>query len=156
MLKISLKDVQTSVESASAGDGRRFSCVLQFSLRLFVLTALVASVLALDNSTAHDVQKTSQELKNPYSGQPKAIKAGRKLFVEKCARCHGHDAEGSSSVPALVGETTLSVPDNVIFSYITRGDVGNGMPSWASLPERQRWQVVTYLKSLSNSANAHR
>ena len=34
-----------------------------------------------------------------------------------------------------------------IFWYITKGDINNGMPSWATLP-RQRWQIVSYVKSL--------
>ena len=39
-----------------------------------------------------------------------------------------------------------------IFWYITQGDAANGMPSWASLPKQQRWQVITYLKSMSGTA----
>jgi mono/diheme cytochrome c family protein len=145
MLKVSLRNVQTSVKR-----GRSVSAV-RFFLGLFVLAAFAVSVLASENSG-----KTKPELKNPYTGQPKAAKAGRKLFVGKCARCHGRNAEGSASVPALAGETTQSVPEGVIFSYITRGDAGNGMPSWARLPESQRWQIVTYLKSLSSPTSANK
>jgi mono/diheme cytochrome c family protein len=25
----------------------------------------------------------------------------------------------------------------------------NGMPSWSRLPEQQRWQIVSYVKSLN-------
>jgi|SRR5580704_16399037 mono/diheme cytochrome c family protein len=156
MLKVSLKNVQTKVGPEAARVARRSACVLQFSFGLFGLAAFAVSVLASENSGRPDVQKTHQEVRNPYSGQRKAAKAGRKLFVEKCARCHGHKAEGTANVPALAGETTQSVPEAVIFSYITRGDPGNGMPSWVGLPEGQRWQIVTYLKTLSSPPNAHR
>jgi mono/diheme cytochrome c family protein len=149
MLKFSLKNVQMNAESKLSIGARRSRCVLPFWLGLFGLTAV--SLLASENPRRPDVLKTNQGLKNPYSAQRQAAKEGRKLFVEKCARCHGHNAEGTASVPALAGETTQSVPEGLIFSYITRGDVGNGMPSWASLPEPQRWQIVTYLKSLSHS-----
>ena len=127
---------------------------LPFSFLLF--TFITASVLALQNSVHPSVQKAYQELKNPYSGQDQAARAGRKLFVKKCARCHGRKAEGSASVPALAGNTTRSVPEGTLFAYVTRGDPGNGMPSWASLPEDQRWQIVTYLKSLPNAPTVHR
>jgi glucose/arabinose dehydrogenase len=40
-----------------------------------------------------------------------------------------------------------------VFWYVTRGDINNGMPSWAKLSEEQRWQVVAYVKSLG-TANA--
>jgi glucose/arabinose dehydrogenase len=35
-----------------------------------------------------------------------------------------------------------------LFWFISRGAPANGMPSWASLPQTQRWQIVTYLKTL--------
>jgi glucose/arabinose dehydrogenase len=47
--------------------------------------------------------------------------------------------------------TPQTASDGELFWYITRGDVANGMPSWKSLPEEQRWQVVTYIKSLGNA-----
>jgi mono/diheme cytochrome c family protein len=120
-------------------------------------THLVASfalfVLAVGSTSfvlgAQKPERSAQEvLKNPYSGQRKAAKAGRKLYERNCARCHGKKGEGTPNVPALAGGATQSIPDGLIYSYITRGDVGNGMPSWASLPTEQRWQVITYLKSL--------
>jgi glucose/arabinose dehydrogenase len=43
--------------------------------------------------------------------------------------------------------------DGEVFWYVTRGDINNGMPSWAKLSEEQRWQVVAYIKSLG-TANA--
>jgi glucose/arabinose dehydrogenase len=45
-------------------------------------------------------------------------------------------------------------PDGEVFWFITTGSVNNGMPSWASLPEAARWQIVAYLKSLKNSPSA--
>lgn len=41
--------------------------------------------------------------------------------------------------------------DGEIFWYITKGDVNNGMPSWASLPEEERWQIINYLRVLGAS-----
>jgi hypothetical protein len=31
---------------------------------------------------------------------------------------------------------------------LTNGSMKNGMPSWSRLPEPQRWQIITFLKSL--------
>lgn len=123
--------------------------VLAVSLGVLVITAMAVSMPPSQSST-----RSPQASKNPYSGQASAAKAGRRLFVEKCAQCHGQKAEGTPTVPALAGETTQSVPEGVLFAYITRGDKGNGMPSWASLPKRQRWQIVTNLKSLSSPPNS--
>jgi glucose/arabinose dehydrogenase len=38
-----------------------------------------------------------------------------------------------------------------VFWFITRGDIDNGMPAWASLPVKQRWQIVTYVESMARS-----
>ena len=48
------------------------------------------------------------------------------------------------------------MPDGEVFWFITTGSVKNGMPAWASLPEEQRWQIVTFLKSLKNSKTAEK
>jgi hypothetical protein len=36
-----------------------------------------------------------------------------------------------------------------IFWILTNGVVRRGMPVWSRLPEQQRWQIVSYLKSLN-------
>jgi mono/diheme cytochrome c family protein len=46
---------------------------------------------------------------------------------------------------------TGSLPtDQDIFDTITRGMPGTVMPSWANLSEKQRWQLVQYIKTFSD------
>ena len=42
-----------------------------------------------------------------------------------------------------------------IFWLLKNGFLRRGMPSWSSLPEPTRWQVVTYVKSLGLSSQDH-
>jgi len=91
--------------------------------------------------------------KNPLAGQHAAVVAGAKLYAANCSACHGATGQGSGNIPSLSHGPTQSVPDGEVFWFITTGSVGNGMPAWGSLPEEQRWQIVTYLKSLKNTAN---
>ncbi len=51
-------------------------------------------------------------------------------------------------MPALVDGKIESVTPGELFWFITTGEPKNGMPSWARLPERQRWQIVSYVKAL--------
>ncbi len=44
-----------------------------------------------------------------------------------------------------------SATDGELFWYITQGDVNNGMPGWSSLSAQQRWQIVSFLRSLGES-----
>jgi glucose/arabinose dehydrogenase/mono/diheme cytochrome c family protein len=100
--------------------------------------------------TFHQVPLSAASLENPYRGQAAAARAGGELYAVHCAACHGTSAEGTGNVPALAHGALQRVPDGEVFWFITRGSRSDAMPSWASLPEEQRWQLVTYLKTLVN------
>src|SRR5579872_2596410 len=118
-----------------------------------LLICTAASLFGQD-AHFHNAPTSSSEAKNPYAGQHQAIAAGAKLYSMNCGSCHGNNGIGSGNVPALRRGPTQSAPDGEVFWFITTGSINNGMPSWASLPELQRWQIVTYLKSLKNSPAA--
>ncbi|MGB6812944.1 MAG: PQQ-dependent sugar dehydrogenase [Candidatus Sulfotelmatobacter sp.] len=97
----------------------------------------------------HNAPASARATKNPYEGQPAAALAGKQVYAHNCLSCHGRTLQGTGNVPSLVDGKLDSVMPGEIFWFITRGDKDNGMPSWASLPARQRWQVVTYVKSMA-------
>jgi glucose/arabinose dehydrogenase/mono/diheme cytochrome c family protein len=99
----------------------------------------------------HNAPATSTQEKNPYTGQHAAIVEGAKLYTRNCGACHGIGGRGTGNIPALSHGAVQSVPDGEVFWFVTTGSVGNGMPSWAQLPEQERWQIVTYVKSLKSS-----
>src|ERR1700680_2085671 len=109
--------------------------------------------LQAQNTSFHSAPEAAQQVKNPYAGQAQAAIAGKGIYARKCARCHGPAGEGSGNIPPLASGAAQTTADGAIFWYITRGDANNGMPSWAGLPKQQRWQVVTYLKSLSGPSS---
>jgi glucose/arabinose dehydrogenase/cytochrome c5 len=127
---------------------------LGISLTALALSATAAFTPALQAQTTsfHKAPASTEQDKNPYSGQAAAATAGRAVYEQKCLSCHGVNAQGAGNVPSLRAGATQTAPEGSIFWYITRGDLNNGMPSAGSLPEEQRWQVVTYLKSLPNAA----
>src|SRR5438309_167083 len=116
---------------------------------LLVLLAIGISAFAAHAQNFHNAPASVKQLKNPYEGQPPA--APKRLFHLKCARCHGENGEGSGNIPSLTSEKIKSVTPGELFWYITKGDINDGMPSWATLPKRQRWQIVNYVKSLAAS-----
>jgi mono/diheme cytochrome c family protein len=85
---------------------------------------------------------------NPMVNDPEASLAGRKLFERHCAECHGETAEGGRRAPSLRATEVQQAPPGAIFWVLTNGIVWRGMPVWSKLPEPQRWQLVTYIKSL--------
>jgi mono/diheme cytochrome c family protein len=86
---------------------------------------------------------------NPYADDPVAIRAGHKLFLRHCAECHGDDARGRGKAPPLVSHRVQGAPAGDLYWFLTNGDLGAGMPSWSRLPDARRWQLVSFLKTLS-------
>ena len=119
----------------------------------FVTLMLVVaySFLSTAESTFHGAPASAAQTQNPYAGQAAAIEAGAKLYSANCGACHGRKGRGTGNVPPLARGPAQSARDGEIFWYITKGDVNNGMPAWARLPEQQRWQIVTYVKNLNSS-----
>jgi glucose/arabinose dehydrogenase len=121
-------------------------------VRSYALTAaailLPVAVLATEVDTKfHDAPASAKAMKNPYAGQDSAALAGKPLYARNCLSCHGKLGKGTGNVPSLVGGKLDSVAPGEVFWFITKGDKDNGMPSWATLPAKQRWQIVTYVTS---------
>ncbi len=87
--------------------------------------------------------------RNPLESDPDAVAAGANLFDQHCAECHGEMAEGGRKGPSLRAEPVQQATPGTLFWILTNGVVRRGMPVWSKLPEPQRWQIVTYLKSLA-------
>jgi mono/diheme cytochrome c family protein len=95
-----------------------------------------------------DVPEKARVRHNPLEGRLGAVGAGRKLFNEHCAECHGYAAEGTRKGPSLRADQVRQASPGTLFWILTNGVVRRGMPVWSKLPEPQRWQIVAYLKSL--------
>jgi mono/diheme cytochrome c family protein len=86
---------------------------------------------------------------NPLWNDPDAITAGKKLFAQHCAECHGVNAEGvRRKAPNLRKDEVQAATAGSIFWILSNGIVRHGMPDWSKLPEAQRWQITTYIKSM--------
>jgi glucose/arabinose dehydrogenase len=125
-----------------------------FLLSAFVLCLLVTVVALAQNAAFHNAPASAAQVKNPSSGQPAAIDAGKALYGQKCASCHGADGSGSGNIPALKSGPTQAAKDGEIFWFISKGDVDNGMPAWSGLPKDQRWQIVNYVKAMNTAGPA--
>lgn len=88
---------------------------------------------------------------NPLESDSEAVAAGAKLFEQRCAACHGTNAEGGKKGPSLRTEEVQQATPGSLFWLMTNGVVRKGMPVWSRLPEPQRWQLVSYIKSLGIS-----
>ena len=131
---------------------------LAFTRLLFLCSASITPLvlltgLAAQTESFHHAPATAAARENPYQGDQN-LKAGHKLFGDNCAVCHGDKGQGTGNIAGLAHGSTQTAKPGEIFWYITKGDKDNGMPSWASLAERQRWQIITFLRALPTAAGA--
>jgi mono/diheme cytochrome c family protein len=117
---------------------------------LFLSAALsITSALGAASSHWQHVPERDRDRANPFAGRPAAIAAGARIYSEHCAECHKADALGDGrKKPSLRSQSVRSATDGELEWFLRQGDLGHGMPTWSSLPEAQRWQLVAYLRSL--------
>jgi mono/diheme cytochrome c family protein len=93
--------------------------------------------------------KKAADRRNPLQADPEAVAAGGKLFALHCAECHGEMAQGEKKAPSLLAPEVQQATPGTLFWLLTNGVVRHGMPVWSKLPEPQRWQLVSFIKSLA-------
>ena len=113
------------------------------------LPALSISIAAGDGRWQAKVPADARQRPNPMATEASAIVAGEKLFQRNCASCHGKQAEGHLKHPDLHSARVRNATPGELEWLLKNGSLKNGMPSWSRLPEPQRWQLVTFLKSLN-------
>jgi mono/diheme cytochrome c family protein len=119
-----------------------------------LLTTSALCFAKATNQWLKSVPRADRNRVNPYAGKPQAVAAGAILFQSNCAQCHGSDGAGKYSRPSLRSEEVRNATDGDIAWLLKNGDVYRGMPRWSGLPEQQRWQIITYIRSLEPSTFA--
>jgi mono/diheme cytochrome c family protein len=105
-----------------------------------------------DGAWLRKVPEKDRARPNPLAADPDAAAAGGKVYAKDCAPCHGGNAEGKMRGkhyrPNLHSKRIRQATPGELFWILTNGSLRNGMPSWSRFPELERWQLVSYLKSL--------
>jgi mono/diheme cytochrome c family protein len=91
--------------------------------------------------------------KNPVAGNADALAGGKKLFMRHCAECHNEDGTGLQDAANLTLPEVQKQSDGSIFWKITNGNVKAGMPPFARLTDTERWQIVSYVRTLKGESS---
>jgi hypothetical protein len=90
---------------------------------------------------------------NPVPVTEVSLANGRKYFQINCAVCHGNNGDGQTPnarfgiIPfPLTSDITKARTDGYIFGMIRNGRAS--MPSYNRIEERDRWDVVNYVRAL--------
>ena len=72
------------------------------------------------------------------------------LFARNCASCHGDNARGTAKAPGLEMNSRVAEQSvDQLSSFLERGNVAAGMPSFADLPAADRRALANYLLGLN-------
>ena len=91
---------------------------------------------------------------NPVPSSPEAIAGGKKIYLRSCAECHNEDGSGLDNAANLTLPVVQKESDGELFWKITNGNVRRGMPAFSRIPEPQRWQIVSFIKTLKPAASS--
>jgi mono/diheme cytochrome c family protein len=127
---------------------------MKFRLISALLLLGASLLMAADGSWLRKVPAADRSRTDPYTGNANAVAAGKILYADNCAKCHGDDAGGRHSRPSLRSERIVHATDGELAWILRNGNSWKGMPSWSSLPEPERWQIIAYLRSLPPDASA--
>jgi mono/diheme cytochrome c family protein len=119
-------------------------------------TLVVGAGVAL--VSAQDTWKECEDakfknMKNAQAGAA-SVAAGKKSAETNCVTCHGAGGKGDGVAAAALNPkpadwTSAKVKgdsDGALFCKISNGR--GPMPPWKHLPEKERWELVSYIRSL--------
>jgi mono/diheme cytochrome c family protein len=97
---------------------------------------------------------------NPIKADDASLTRGKELFAINCQMCHGVTGDGNGPIAAfltkfkpanLTSPLIKAFPDGQIFMTITNGVPDRMPPLNENLTVSERWDVVNYVRTLSET-----
>jgi mono/diheme cytochrome c family protein len=129
---------------------------------LFVLVLAIAAALILYSAIhtapwSWPVPEEARQLKNPLQPSAAALASAKKIYLDKCANCHGDSGKGDGRDAARYdpqpadftnAKRMSGVTDGELFYKISEGK--KPMPVFKTkLSEYDRWQLVLLIRSFT-------
>jgi len=125
----------------------------------FAFVSASAAQQPASNPNGWTIPPNAEAEKNPFAGDPKAVAAGKELFMKNCKRCHGPgglgdgpdaDPDSAQDMDLTVAKRAARNPDGVVFYKMWNGRKKPKMPSVRDegLTKDQAWQIVSFVQTL--------
>ena len=127
---------------------------------IFVALLLVAAgsgVYAFFHPGPWIVPEEAKRVQNPLKPWQGNLPAAKRLYLDKCAECHGDSGKGNGSQAKMYDPRPTDFSDAAHMSSVSDGElfykISEGhrpMPGFKKrFTEEQRWQLVMFLRSLA-------
>ena len=135
---------------------KRFFVMVLCAASVALVSAIV--VRAQDSAGGWSIPPTATTEKSPLTVDAAVLAAGKKLFNDHCAKCHGLRGKGDGpegdeshqeDMDLTVAARAAKNPDGVVFYKIWNGRSSSKMPPLSKeLTKDQVWQIVAYVQSM--------
>ena len=121
------------------------------AVALAALLALGAAVVTASAQGEWKAPADAKKIKNPVKG----VGSAKKNVETNCVACHGPGGKGDGPAAAALpppkpadwtSARVQSESDGELFWKISNGR--GAMPPWKHLPEKDRWEIVNYIRTL--------
>lgn len=118
---------------------------------LMVFTLILLSGIGAVYAHSEEVSEKYEKAVNPVEVTEDSLEAGKNIYAQKCAACHGADGKGTSpGMPDFTDHGMMEeMGESVMFQKISEGVPGTPMPPWEdALTEEERWMVINYINTM--------
>ena len=124
------------------------------------LILAVAGGIVLYSFSGFGQRARAKKLQNPVPATAANVAAGHETYQSRCENCHGLNGDGKgpkagdlSIAPAdfTNARTMNNATDGELYWQITKG--ARPMPSFESLSEEERWQLVDYIRTFAQRSS---
>jgi len=135
------------------------------NLLLFIAVLVVAAasaVYAFLHPGPWIVPEAAKQVRNPIKPSQADLAAGRKLYSDKCAECHGDTGKGDGAQAKKYDPPATDLTDAAHMNAASDGElfykISEGhrpMPGYKKrFTDEQRWQLVLLLRSFTAAADS--
>ncbi|OGO22869.1 MAG: hypothetical protein A2144_02480 [Chloroflexi bacterium RBG_16_50_9] len=133
----------------------KLKLLLAAIITIFLMLLMALAVVAQEG----EAPPPYAGLKNPFPwDDASAQSAGKAVYQNSCVGCHGTNGANfpAADFSAPGFSQGLEERPDLYFWWLSEGKLNKGMPAYkSSLSEEQRWQVLTYLRSLGKATPAN-
>ena len=136
----------------------KYFMILVVVISSFVLSACAAKATEEPNGDK-PVPAPYTGMKKPFDGNADALTAGKKVYTDNCATCHGDtgkgDGPGGASLnpkPADLSDAATNDEDDRLYWTVAEGGDAAGkskdMKPWKDILSKDEiWQVLTFVRT---------
>ena len=134
---------------------------------LFFIVLAIAAILILYSAIhptpwSWPVPEEAKQLKNPLQPSSAALNSARKIYLDKCANCHGDRGKGDGREAARYDPQPANFTDPKRMNGVTDGElfykISEGkkpMPVFKTkLSEDDRWELVLLIRSFATQQSS--